>query len=57
MKKITYYFLMIIGAFAIISGVYQMLKGQHLSIYYYSILIGFVLMGTTYFNHQRKNNK
>jgi hypothetical protein len=48
---------MIIGALAIIAGIYQMVKGKNLSIYYYSILIGVVLMGTTYYNHKQKNQK
>lgn len=55
MKKATYYLKFLIGALAIIIGIYQMLKGKNLSIYYYSILIGIVLIGTTYFNHQQKN--
>jgi len=57
MRKITYYFLMFIGTLAIVSGSYQMLKGKQLSIYYYSILIGIVLIGTTYYNHHQKNKK
>lgn len=57
MKKATYYFLMTIGFLAIIAGIYQMLTGKNLSIYYYSILIGVVLMGTTYYNNQQKNKK
>ncbi len=57
MKKVTYYVLMGIGALAIITGIYQMFTGKNLSIYYYSILIGIVLMGTTYFNHHQKNKK
>ncbi|WP_439131867.1 hypothetical protein [Polaribacter sp.] len=57
MKKVTYYLLMSLGALAIIAGIYQMFSGKNLSIYYYSILIGIVLMGTTYFNHHEKNKK
>jgi uncharacterized membrane protein HdeD (DUF308 family) len=57
MKKITYYFLMFIGVLAIVSGLYFMFQGKNLSIFYYSILIGVVLIATTYYNNKRKNKK
>ena len=46
---------MAIGTLSILVGIYQMFKGKYLSIYYYSILIGIVLIGTTYYNNQQKN--
>tara|TARA_R110002126_G_scaffold277560_1_gene423516 strand:- start:80367 stop:80516 length:150 start_codon:yes stop_codon:yes gene_type:complete len=46
---------MAIGTLSILVGIYQILKGKNLSIYYYSILIGIVLIGTTYYNNQQKN--
>lgn len=48
---------MFIGVLAIVSGLYFMFQGKNLSIFYYSILIGVVLIATTYYNNKRKNKK
>ncbi|WP_157578336.1 hypothetical protein [Polaribacter reichenbachii] len=57
MKKILYYFLIIIGALSILVGVFSLIKGGDFKAYFYSIFIGVVLIGTTYYNHQQKQKK
>lgn len=56
MKRILYYFLMTLGVACILSGVFLFIKGANFNGYFYPLFIGTVLIGTTYFNHQQKNN-
>jgi len=57
MKKITYYFLIVIGLLSIFVGVFSFLKGGDFSAYFFAFFIGITLLGTTYYNHKQKSNK
>ncbi|MBU3010299.1 hypothetical protein KO506_02690 [Polaribacter vadi] len=57
MKKALYYFLIIIGSFSILVGLFSLVKGGDFKAYFYSIFIGVVLIGTTYYNRQQKQKK
>lgn len=57
MKKFTYYFLITLGILSTLVGVFSFITGGDFNAYFYSIFIGIVLVGTTYYNHNKNNKK
>lgn len=57
MKKVTYYFLMTLSIFSILAGIFSFIKGGDFNAYFYAIFIGITLLGTTYYNHNKREKK